>query len=184
MQTAWLVAGRSSSSWIACVIIGTIVTNRTRSARDRGNGLRSRFLKTNQKKRGGARAVLLAPHAVRSPKPSPPLVLQIEVLSSPIACSRAWSWAVGSGQQCPHWVATPRKKGRPNWRIQRPKPVRYVHCECCERTARSEIRKLATGRPARCSAVAPGVLLQIECLRKTRGTQAFRGCPGRRGRDG
>ena len=32
--------------------------------------------------------------------------------------------------------------------------------------------------------VALGVLLQIECLRKTRGTQAFRGCRGRRGRDG
>jgi len=31
--------------------------------------------------------------------------------------------------------------------------------------------------------VALGVLLQIEWLRKTRGTQAFRGCRGRRGRD-
>ena len=32
--------------------------------------------------------------------------------------------------------------------------------------------------------VALWALLQIECLRKTRGTQAFRGGPGRRGRDG
>jgi hypothetical protein len=40
--------------------------------------------------------------------------------------------------------------GSPNGPIQRPKPVRYVQCECYETTARSEARKLARVRPARC----------------------------------
>jgi hypothetical protein len=184
LQTAWLVAGRSSSSWIACVIIGTIVTNRTRSARDRGNGLRSRFLKTNQKKRGGARAVLLAPHAVRSPKPSPPLVLQIEVLSSPIARSRAWSWAVGSSAPT---GGPPHGKRAALTGVSSDQNLLDMSIANAVRGLRGpkyENWPLGDPRPARCSAVAPGVLLQIECLRKTRGTQAFRGCPGRRGRDG
>jgi hypothetical protein len=43
--------------------------------------------------------------------------------------------------------------GPPNGPIQRPKPVsRYVQCECCKTTARSETRKLARVGPARCPA--------------------------------
>jgi hypothetical protein len=42
--------------------------------------------------------------------------------------------------------------GYPNGPIQRPKPVRYVQYECYETTARSETRKLARVRPARCPA--------------------------------
>jgi hypothetical protein len=42
--------------------------------------------------------------------------------------------------------------GPPNGPIQRPKPVRYVQYECYETTARSETRKLARVRPARCPA--------------------------------
>jgi hypothetical protein len=42
--------------------------------------------------------------------------------------------------------------GPPNGPIQRLKPVRYVQYECYETTARSETRKLARVRPARCPA--------------------------------
>jgi hypothetical protein len=42
--------------------------------------------------------------------------------------------------------------GPPNSPIQRPKPVRYVQYECYEATARSETRKFARVRPARCPA--------------------------------
>jgi hypothetical protein len=40
----------------------------------------------------------------------------------------------------------------PNGPIQRTTPVRYVQYECYEATARSETRKLARVRPARCPA--------------------------------
>jgi hypothetical protein len=42
--------------------------------------------------------------------------------------------------------------GSPNGPIQRLEPVRYVQYECYETTARSETRKLARVRPARCPA--------------------------------
>jgi hypothetical protein len=42
--------------------------------------------------------------------------------------------------------------GPPNGPVQRPKPFRYVQYECYETTARSETRKLARVRPARCPA--------------------------------
>jgi hypothetical protein len=42
--------------------------------------------------------------------------------------------------------------GSPNGPVQRPNPVRYVQYECYETTARSETRKLARVRPARCPA--------------------------------
>jgi hypothetical protein len=41
--------------------------------------------------------------------------------------------------------------GSPNGPIQRMEPVRYVQYECYETTARSETRKLARVRPARCA---------------------------------
>jgi hypothetical protein len=42
--------------------------------------------------------------------------------------------------------------GSPNGPIQRPNPVRYVQYKRYETTARSETRKLARARPARCPA--------------------------------
>jgi hypothetical protein len=52
----------------------------------------------------------------------------------------------GSGRHCFTYI------GSPNGPIQRSNPVRYVQYECYETTARSETRKLACVRPARCPA--------------------------------
>jgi hypothetical protein len=99
------------------------------------------------------------PYALPSVQPRRTLGLP----GPPLARGLGWRhWGAITGPWCGHSVHPRALRvagrycftyiGSPNGPIQRPNPVRYVQCECHETTARSEIRKLARVRPARCPA--------------------------------
>jgi hypothetical protein len=108
------------------------------------------------------------PNAAVCP-PMPPRACRSSLLSSCLLAShsRLACWCLGVGAY--HSLSAPpvarmlpigpgaRRDsfmyiGSPNGPIQRLKPVRYAQYECYETTARSETRKLARVRPARCPA--------------------------------
>jgi hypothetical protein len=102
-----------------------------------------------------------AANAGRSPPPSPNAVRREnkKCYGTQLQANEAKYKARQDPHPTPMEIGTiSRKKDPPNCRIQRPKLDRYVQYECCEGTARSEIRKLAAGRPARCSAWENGHL--------------------------